>query len=113
MPGEKTEKKSISERISLEDFKARVIALAEKGMTSEDIGEALRSQGIHPQEYGKISRILKEKGLYQPPEIRNIQEKLERVTAHKEKNIQDKRAMRERERFFSLLRKQKEYHKLI
>ena len=113
MSGEKTEKKTGAERISLEDFKARVMEMAEKGMTSEKIGETLRRQGIHPQEYGKISRILKEKGLYQPPEIKNIREKLDRVTAHKEKNIQDKRAMRERERIFSLLRKQKQYHKLI
>ena len=112
MKKEKTEKKSEAGKISLEDFKIKVVELAEKGMTSEVIGEALRSQGIHPKEYGKISRILKEKKLYQPPEVRNIQEKLDRVTAHKEKNIQDKRAMRERERIFSLLRKQKEYHKL-
>ena len=113
MAAEKKEKKSETEKISLEEFKSRVIELAEKGMTSEKIGEFLRHQGIHPKEYGKISRILKEKGLYHIPEIKNIQEKLERITRHKEKHIQDKRAMRERERVFSLLRKQKKYHKLI
>lgn len=107
--GKKTEIRKISEK----EFEVRVTELAEKGMTSEKIGEALRQQGIHPKEYEKISRILKEKGLYHSPEIKNIQEKLDRVTAHKEKHIQDKRAMRERERIFSLLRKQKEYHKLI
>jgi len=113
MPAEKTEKKSEKEKISLEEFKSRVIEMAEKGMMSEKIGEALRHQGIHPKEYGKISRILKEKGLYHVSEIKNIQEKLDRITTHKEKHIQDKRAMRERERVFSLLRKQKKYHKLI
>ncbi|MDP3992181.1 MAG: hypothetical protein U1B79_00970 [Candidatus Pacearchaeota archaeon] len=112
MPNEETEKKSRTEKISEKEFAAKVIELAEKGMTSEKIGEALRHQGIHSKEYGKISRILKEKGIYQIPEIKNIQEKLNRVTAHKEKNIQDKRAMRERERIFSLLRKQKQYHKI-
>ncbi len=112
MPDEKTEKKSKAQKISVDEFEAQVIELAEKGMTSEKIGESLRQQGIHPKEHRKISRILKEKGLYHPPEIKNIKEKLDRVTAHKEKHIQDKRAMRERERIFSLLRKQKEYHKI-
>ncbi len=113
MASEKTEKKPGKEKISLEEFKSRVIEMAEKGMASEKIGEVLRHQGIHPQEYEKISRILKEKGIYHISEIKNIQEKLARVTAHKEKHIQDKRAMRERERVFSLLRKQKKYHKVI
>ncbi|MEK6847706.1 MAG: hypothetical protein AABX50_01110 [Nanoarchaeota archaeon] len=108
MPKEKAEK----EKISMKEFEAKVVELAEKGMTAEKIGESLRHEGIHPQEYGKISRILKGKGLYHPPEIKNIQEKLERVTKHKEKHGQDKRAMRERERIFSLLRKQKKYHKI-
>lgn len=113
MPKEKhTEPKTKTEKISMEEFKARVIELAEKGMTSEKIGETLRRQGIHPGEYGKISKILKEKNLYQVPEIKNIREKLDRVTAHKGKNIQDKRAMRDRERIFSLLRRQKAYHKI-
>lgn len=108
----KTEKKSKTGGISLEEFSTQVKELAERGVTSEKIGETLRQKGIHPKEHGKISRILKEKGLYHPPEIKNIKEKLERITKHKEKHIQDKRAMRERERIFSLLRKQKEYQKI-
>ena len=112
MPDEKTEKKSKAQKISVNEFEAQVIKLAEKGMTSEKIGESLRQHCIHPQEHWKISRILKEKGIYHPPEIKNIKEKLDRVTAHKEKHKQDKRAMRERERIFSLLRKQKKYHKI-
>ena len=113
MPKEKIEKTAEKEKISMKEFEAKVVELAEKGMTSEKIGEFLRHEGIHPQEYGKISKILKEKGLYHPPEVKNIQEKLERVTKHKEKHGQDKRAMRERERIFSLLRKQKKYHKIV
>ncbi len=114
MPKEKNTEKpeAKAEKISLEEFKAKVIELAEKGMTSEKIGEALRQQGIHPKEHGKISRILKGKGLYHPPEIKNIKEKLERVAAHKEKHIQDKRARREHERIFSLLKRQKKYHNI-
>lgn len=112
MQDEKTEKKSETEKISRKEFEARVTGLAEKGMTSEKIGETLRQEGVHPREHGKISRILKEKGLYHPPEIKNIKEKLDRVTAHKEKHIQDKRAMREHERIFSLLKRQKKYHNI-
>ena len=112
MLDKKTREKSKTEKISAEEFKAKVLELAEKGMTSEKIGETLRREGIHPKEHGKISKILKEKNLYNVPEIKNVQEKLARVVAHKEKHIQDKRAMRERERIFSLLRKMKEYHKI-
>ncbi len=115
MPKQKTEKiqeKTKSKKLSQQEFESMVLELAEKGMTSEKIGESLRHQGIHPKEHGKISRILKAKKLYQIPEIKNIQEKLERVTAHKEKHIQDKRAMRERERIAALLRRLKEYHKI-
>lgn len=122
MPKAKTEKKALAtetavkevqkEKISLKEFESKVIDLAEKGMTAEKIGENLRKQGIHPQEYGKISRILKAKNIYVSPELKNIEKKLERITKHKEKHTQDKRAMRERERVFSLLRKQKKYHKI-
>ena len=112
MVDEKTEKKSEAEKISGKDFEAMVIELAEKGMTSEKIGESLRKKGIHPKEHKKISKILKERGLYNPPEIKNIKEKLDRITAHREKHIQDKRAMREHERIFALLKRQKEYHKV-
>ncbi|MGA2130445.1 MAG: hypothetical protein ABSG05_02410 [Candidatus Pacearchaeota archaeon] len=102
----KEEKKKITEK----EYEAKIVELAKTGLTSEKIGEALRHEGIHPKEHGKISKILKEKKLYQNPDIKNIREKLERVTKHKEKNAQDKRAMRERERIFSLLRKQEQYH---
>lgn len=102
------EKKKLSEK----EFEARVLEMAKKGITSEKIGEVLRHEGIHPMEHGKISRILKKNDLYNPPEIKNIEKKLERIEKHKAANIQDKRAMRERERVFSLLRRQKDYHKL-
>jgi ribosomal protein S15P/S13E len=109
---EQAEKTKTAEKITLKEFEEKVIQLAEKGLTAEKIGESLRKQGIHSKEYGKISRILKQKNLYIQPDIKNIQAKLDRVTQHKEKHAQDKRAMRERERIFSLLRKQKAYHKV-
>ena len=113
MPKPKTEKKIEIEKISEKEFESKVIELAQKAMTSEKIGEALRKQGIHPKEYRKISGILKEKGIYISPDLKNIEEKLKKITKHKEKHIQDKRARRERERIFSLLRKQKAYNKII
>jgi len=109
---EKTEELSTKKNLSQQEFEARVLELAEKEMTAEKIGEALRKQGIHPKEHAKISKILKSKSLYQAPELKNIEEKLKRVTLQMEKNIQDKRAMREKERIFSLLRKSRAYHQI-
>ncbi len=102
----KEEKKELTEK----EYGEKIVELAKKGLTAEKIGEALRHEGIHPKEHGKISRILKEKEIYQQPDVKNIREKLERITKHRERNAQDKRAMRERERIFSLLRKQEHYH---
>jgi len=113
MPKPKTEKKKEVEKISDKEFESKVIELAQKGITSEKIGEILRKQGIHPREYKKISRILKEKNIYTNPDVKNIGEKFEKITIHKEKNIQDKRARREQERIFSLLRKQKAYSNIV
>jgi len=54
---------------------------------------------------------LKERGSYASPDLKNVEAKLERVKRHSEKNKQDKRAMREKERVFSQLRKLKMYYK--
>ncbi len=103
---EKTQKKKLSQ----EEYEANVIELAKQGLTAEKIGEALRKKGTHPAEYGKrISVILKEKNLYSDPELKNVVIKLERVKKHYEKNKQDRRAMREKDRIFSQLRKVKKY----
>jgi len=111
----KTEKKSKIEeapkriqKLSQLEFEKKVKELAEKGLTAEKIGEELRRQGIHPQQFNKkISKILGDK--YINPDLKNIETKLERVKKHYEKNKQDKRAMREKDRIFAQLRKQKKY----
>ncbi|MFH1311159.1 MAG: hypothetical protein ABIH65_02025 [Nanoarchaeota archaeon] len=109
----KKEKKPEKIKLSQEEFEKKVLELAEKGVTSEKIGEELRKQGIHSKEYNKkISKILKEKNKYTPPELKNIKDKLEKIRKHYEKNKQDKKAMREIERIFSALRKIKKYHKI-
>ena len=117
MPKQKKEetKKENSEKIKVSketgnNFEERVIKLAKEGLTAEKIGESLRKEGIHPQQHEKISRILKRHNLYISPGVKNAEEKLKRIENHKSKNIQDKRAMRERERVFSLLQKEKSYY---
>jgi ribosomal protein S15P/S13E len=118
MPKAKTkEKKEVKEKevakpkkISQADFEKKVITLAKEGITSEKIGEALRKEGAHSNDYKKtISQILKENELYVDPELKNVEAKLERIEKHFEKNKQDKRAKREKDRIFSQLRKIKKY----
>jgi len=108
----KTEK-TASKKVSEAEFEKRVLEFADSGLTSEKIGEALRKEGIHPKEHGKkISRILKAKGKYVNPDLKNVSEKLEKIKTHYEKNKQDKRAMREKDRVFSQLRILKKYAKV-
>jgi len=107
-PKKQVEKVKISET----EFEKKVIELAEKGFTSERIGETLKQQGIHSQEHAqKISKILKKNNLYVNPDLKNVETKLERVKTHYEKNKQDKRAKREVSRMSSQLRKIKIYLK--
>ena len=105
----KTEK---AKKLSQKEYENKVLELAKKGLTSEKIGKELRNQGIHPKEYNKkISQILGDK--YINPDLKNVENKLERIKKHYDKNKQDKRAMREKDRVFAQLRKAKKYHKLI
>ena|SRR3990172_11382910 len=109
----KSKEKVASKKVSQEEFEKMTLDFAKKGLTSEKIGESLRKQGIHPKEHGKkISEILKAKGVYVIPEIVNVTNKLEKIKKHFDKNKQDKRAMRDRERTFSKLRKIKSYHQV-
>jgi len=94
------------------EFEKKVLELAEKGLTSEKIGEELRHQNIHPKDFPKkISKILKDKGKYNNPDLKNVEKKLERIKKHYATNKQDKRAMREKDRIFAQLRKLKKYFK--
>ncbi len=111
MPEEKT--KEETKKTTQSEFEKKVIELAKSGLTSEKIGEELRKQGIHPKKFQKkISMILKENKLYESPDLKNIESKLERIKSHYEKNKQDKRAMREKDRVFAQLRKTKKYLKM-
>ncbi len=100
------------EKLSQEAYEKKVLSLAEKGLTSEKIGETLRKEGIHPKEYNKkISKILKDK--YISPDLKNTEKKLEKIEEHLKKNKQDKKAKRERSRVFSQIRKIKKYLKKL
>ena len=112
---EKIEKEPKKQKkITQEEYEKMILDFAEKGLTSEKIGEQLRKKGIHTKEYDKkISKILKEKGKYINPDLKNVEEKLEKIKNHYEKNKQDKRSMRDRDRTAAKLRKLKKYHKLI
>lgn len=103
---EKTEKK-----LTQTEYEKKVKELAGKRLTAEKIGENLRKQNIHPKEYNKkISKILEDK--YINPDLKNVEDKLEKIKKHYEKNKQDKRSMREKDRIFAQLRKLKKYFKL-
>ena len=103
-------KETKTKKLSEKEFEKKVIGLAEKGMTAEKIGEQLRKENIHPKEYSKkVGKILKENNLYENPDIKNIEKKLEGIKSHYEKNRQDKRAMREKDRIFAQLRKLKKH----
>ena len=87
---EKIEEKKKHNKISQEEYETKAIELAESGITAEKIGETLRKQGIHPKEFRKkISQILGSK--YVNPDVKNIEEKLEKLKKHHEKNKKDKR----------------------
>ena len=105
-----SEKEEKVKKISEAEFENKVVELAGKGLTSEKIGEELRKQKIHSNDFKKkISQILKEKDLYVNPDLKNVESKLERIKKHYSTNKQDKRAMREKDRIFAQLRKLKKY----
>jgi hypothetical protein len=103
--------KEIKAKPSEAEFEKKVIELADSGLTSEKIGEALRREGIHSRDYRKISKILKAKGKYINPDLKNMETKLGKVSVHAQKNKQDKRAIREKERIAATLRRAKAYFK--
>lgn len=103
-----------SKKIIQEEFERMVLELAKKSLTAEKIGEELRKQKIHPKNYNKkISKILKENNLYFSPDLKNVEEKFNRIKVHSEKNKQDKRALNEKSRVFSQIRKIKQYNQRV
>ena len=110
---EKTEEaKPEKKKLSSEEYEKRVLELAKSGLNSEKIGEMLRKEGRHPSEHGKkISKILKEKELYNNPDIKNLEAKLAELDRHHQSNKKDRTALKTRERIQAKLRKLKKYFK--
>ena len=80
-----------------DEVKAIIIKLANKGLTSEKIGLALRDQyGIPKAKLFniKIKKVLEEKEKFSEPTLLNLNAKLEKLIAHEKKNKQDKKAGR-------------------
>ena len=78
-----------------EEVKAIVLKLADKGLTTEKIGLALRdTYGIPKTKlYNlKISKILKEKDKFKEPTNLNLKNKLQKIITHYKKNKQDKKS---------------------
>ena len=104
------EEKPANKKLSADEYEKKVIELAKSGLTSEKIGEQLRTEGIHPKEHGKkISKILKEKDLYVNSDIKNIEATLSNLEKHYNANKQDKRALKDKERIHGKFRKLKKY----
>lgn len=84
-------------KITQKELETVIIKLAKQGLTTEKIGLVLRdSYGIPKTKLlgTKISKVLKEKGLYKDANLTNLNNKKEGITKHLEKNKQDKRAKR-------------------
>lgn len=115
MPEKKeTKKQEKAKKLSPKEFEKKVIELAKKGLTSEKIGQELKKENIYSKDFKKkISKILKENDLYVDADLKNIETKLKKIEEHLKNNKQDKRAIRERSRIFSQVRKIKKYKKLI
>src|SRR3989344_3242809 len=95
-----------------EEIKAIILKLANKGMTSEKIGLVLRDQYGIPKVklYNlKISKILKEKDIFQEPTDKNLRIKLERIINHHKKNKHDRTTERALVITNAKLKKSEEY----
>lgn len=93
----KDSEKPVWLKYSEEEVKAIIIKLANKGLTAEKIGLTLRDQYGIPKVrlYNlKIKEVLKEKGLFEEPTIKNLKEKVALIENHFKKNKGDKTSER-------------------
>ncbi len=109
----KKESKKKFKKIAQSGFEKKVLELAKQELTSEKIGEKLRKENIHSKDFPKkISKILKENKTYINPDLKNVENKLEKLKIHFQTNKQDKRAKREIDRIAAQLRKLRKYFKI-
>lgn len=92
------------------EIEKKVIDLAKQGISPEKIGLKLRDeQGIPKVKVLglQIKKILKENNLWEDPEIKNIEKKLELLGKHSKTNIHDYKAKRSIVKYNSRLNKLK------
>lgn len=95
---------------SQKEYEKKIVELAKEGLTAEKIGLKLKEEGMHPKEFSKkISKVLKENNSYINPDLKNIEDKVERIKKHRETNKQDKKARREVDKIYAKLRKFRKY----
>jgi len=109
-----TMKKPIWLKYTEEEVKQIITKIVEKQpeISSEKIGLILRDNYGIPKAkiYGiKISKILKELGKHQDPNLKNLTNKVENLEKHIQKNKQDKKAGRSLIISKAKLKKTKEY----
>lgn len=111
---EKGTEKPLWMKYSEDEVKSIIIKLANKGLTAEKIGLALRDQYGIPKVrlYGlKIKDVLDEKGKFEEPTNKNLQIKLERISNHYNKNKGDKKTERAMIITKAKLKKREDYKK--
>ena len=109
---EKKTEKPVWLKYTAEEVKAIILKLANKGMTAEKIGLALRDQYGIPKTklYGfKIKEVLEEKDKYDDPNIKNLKTHLDKIQEHYKKNKGDKKAERSLMIIKAQLKKREEY----
>ncbi len=94
---EKKTEKPVWLKYTAEEVKGIIIKLANKAMTAEKIGLALRDQYGIPRVklYRiKIKEVLQEKHKYEDPNVHNLKNNLDVIIQHYKKNKGDKKAER-------------------
>lgn len=94
------------------EVKQIIIKLANKGMTAEKIGLALRDQyGIQRVKiYNlKIKKVLDEKNLFQEPTIKNLEKKSENLATHMNHHKHDQVGKRSQTITKANLKKRQDY----
>jgi len=97
--------------LKIEDVEKIIVESAQKGMTAEKIGLALRDEhGFQKNKQKiKISEVLKKHNLYVQPDQANYQKKITVLRDHLKKNKKDVNARRDIVRLESNLNKLKKY----
>ncbi len=102
------------ERTKAENIESLVIEIAKKEKSPAKIGLILKEKHNIPKTKTlgkKITQILKENNIEYQDDLKIVNEKIEKIKKHFDKNKQDKRSKRELVKFIGLRRKLEKYNK--